>query len=411
MKDFIKITSFIATIICMISFSPATSAPKLKNGMIPIVFGRDSLVIVGGEVDTARVQQMVDSAIIYLTGITDDLPLAYQCIFPAVFDTTKILIKYNPTTPEFTRKPLCEAIKKGLCRMLNGTFSPSNITIIGDEGTASTTDTVIIDTGANTHKFLIKDPYVKADWIIYVPSAWGTSMGCGVQMCLQLMTSSVEGIGGATMNDIASHFVDTLFPSLSILNYHPVFNGDDGKTCLYILDLLSYSGTGQVTNRKEGYRIYATQNITVCDWKGVRFLYDSVGAITAQQAAQARKVCSLSVAPIDLGVVNEGQMYEVQFGYNEITSISTVNSISANSIRVNTNPSFTMFTLPGTSSSRAMISIYDILGREIWSQKSSGKNIVWHNKDANGLQVVSGAYLYQVKAGKTIARGITTIKK
>ena len=63
-----------------------------------------------------------------------------------------------------------------------------------------------------------------------------------------------------------------------------------------------------------GHRIYSTQNITVGDWKGIRFLKDTVGAIDSSHEHQALKACSLSVYPVALGVVNEGQMYEIPIG-------------------------------------------------------------------------------------------------
>ena len=411
LKNFLKITPLAATIICAILFVPLSSAPKQDKGMIPIVMGRDSLCFVNGVVDTERVQQMVDSAIIYLTGIVDSLPLAYQCIFPMVTDTTKILIKYNPSTPETTRKPMVNALKKGLMKMLNYTFPAKNITIVGNEGTANTKDTVVIDTGVNAKKYVIKDPYVNCDYIIYCPSAWGTDMGCGVQMCLQLMMTSVEGVGGATMDDMKTYFTHRKFPSLSILNYHPVFNGDDGKTCLYMMDLISYSGTGSVNDLKAGNRIYTTQNITVCDWKGIRFLRDSVGVLSEEHTQQARTVCTLSVVPIDLGVVNEKQMYEIKYGYETNTSITATNGIAPSVIRVKKGPAYTMFSLPGTVAVRATISLYDIHGNKIWSNSGSQKNIVWYNTDSNGKTICSGVYLYQIKAGAAKINGITTIKR
>ncbi len=78
-----------------------------------------------------------------------------------------------------------------------------------------------------------------------------------------------------------------------------------------MMDLISYSGTGSASDLHPGYKIYTTTNITVGDWKGIRFLKDTVQAITEEQEHQAQMVCSLSVYPIDLGVVNEQQMYEI----------------------------------------------------------------------------------------------------
>jgi hypothetical protein len=282
------------------------------EGMLPIIMAHDPLCFVNDTVDRVRVQGMVNASIIEMTGIIGDLPLAYECIFPFVTDSTKILIKYNPATPKTTREPMVNALKTGLTYMKNFTFPPENITIVGDEGTANTTDTVVIDSAGANLKYVIKDPYVNADYIIYCASAWGTDIGCGVDMNLNLMTTSIEGVDGATIEDLYLFFSNTTSPSLSLLNFHPVFNGDNGKTCLYMMDLISYSGTGSASDLHPGYKIYTTTNITVGDWKGIRFLKDTVKAITEEQEHQAHMVCTLSCFPyVDLGAVDEGLMYEI----------------------------------------------------------------------------------------------------
>ncbi len=159
--------------------------------MIHIIMAKDSLCFVNDTVDRVRVQGMVNGSIVELTGTIDNLPFAYECIFPVVTDSTKILIKYNPATPEITKEPMVNALKIGLSYMKNFTFPPENITIVGDEGTANTTDTIVIDSAGANLKYVIKDPYVKADYIIYCASAWGTDIGCGVDMNFNLMTTSI----------------------------------------------------------------------------------------------------------------------------------------------------------------------------------------------------------------------------
>lgn len=467
-RNLLKAKSISAALILILSFALWTSASERTDGMITIVMASDYYCYVNGVVNQKRVQDMVNASIVEVTQVIDDMSFAYECLFPygGITDSTKILIKYNPKTCETTRKPMCDALKTGLGYMLDYTFPPDNITIVGDEGTAGTTDTILIDStiivydttiftfdslgnpdtiivstattiyaydasgnpdtivvptpttpsdtipGLNL-KYAIKDVYSNADYIIFCPSAWGTDIGCGVDMCLSLMLTSIEGLDTATkVEDMYPLFHDTTSPSLSLLNYHPVFNGDNEKVVLYMMDLLSYSGTGDSADLQPGNKIYTTQNITVCDWKGIRFLRDSVGAIDSIQEQQALKVCSLSVVPIDLGVVNEGQMLEVHIipGWN-IGVITDGIKMFSKKIHVKTNPARTIFSYPRETESNAVITIYDIHGREIWSHRSAEKSIVWNNNNLDGHKVPAGVYIYDLKVGKNKGRGKVTIKR
>lgn len=425
-----SLKSITATVIIILSFTLCISASERTDGMITIVMAQDYYCYLNGVVDQKRIQDMVNASIIEITQVIDDISFAYECLFPygGITEGTKIVIKYNPKSPETTRKPMTEALKLGLTYMLDYTFPASNITIVGDSGTAGNTDTILIDTtvivydtlgnpidtipGLNL-KYAIKDVYSDADYIIYCPSAYGTDIGCGVDMCLSLMLTSIEGLDTATVEDMYPLFHDTISPSLSLLNYHPTFNGDFEKVVLYMMDLISYSGTGDSADLQSGYRIYTTTNITVCDWKGMRFLKDSVGAIDSIQEQQALKVCTLSCHPyVDLGVVNEGQMLEVHILPGWVVGVTTdAIKIFSKNIQVKTNPAHTIFSYPRKTGSDAVITIYDIHGREIWSHRSVEKSIVWNNNNLDGHKVPSGVYIYNLKVGKNKGRGKVTIKQ
>jgi len=456
-KAFFRITSITAVVVFMMSFASLSSTFDRNDGMIPIVMAYDSLCFNGTVVDSVRVANMVDASIIELTGIVGDMPLAYQCIFPLVTADTKILIKYNPNAPTTTIMPMVNALKKGFCSMLEGNFPEANVTLVGDLHDQYGPDTVMVDTtvivydttiftfdslgnpdtfvvstattifawdangdpdtievptpttpsdtipGQNL-KYAIKDVYSNTDYTICCPSAMvDTVIGCGIDMAMSLHLTSIEGVGGATIEDLYPLVLDSIKHSLSVLNFHPTFNGDSSKVCLYMLDLLSYVGPDGTVGK--GNRIYTTQNISVLDWKGMRFLSDSVGVLDAAKTHEAQLVCTLSVWPYcDLGVVNEQQMYEIVVLCP--TGILSKENISIKNIKVNANQAFTIFSYPREGTAPAVLSIFDIHGREIWSHKSSKQAIVWENKN-----VSSGVYLYQLKVGKNTIRGKTTIKR
>jgi len=428
-RSLIKTKSVSAAIIILLSCILLTFASNRDDGMIEIVMAKDTTSFVGGVVNQEIVEQMVWASIVELTGVIDDLPFAFECLFPygAITDSTQIVIKYNPNSCTTTRQPMLEALKKGLTFMLDYTFPADNITLVGDAGEAGRADTITIDTtrivfdtlgnpidtieGQNL-KYVIKDVYTNADFIIYCPSAWGTDLDCGVDMCLNLMTTSIEGVGGANMNKFYNFVHDTISPSLSLLNYHPTFNGDYEKVVLYMMDLLSVSGTGDSADLQPGYKIYTTKNITVCDWKGIRYLKDTLALIDSLSEWQAHKVCSLSVVPIDLGVVNEGQMLELPIGPPWAVGVITDNNmVHSYNVQVKANRLHTVFSFAELAGTNAKITIFDIQGRKIWTQTTSEKKIVWNNSDLRGNRVPSGVYIYKITSGDAKVQGKTTIKR
>ncbi len=406
-KDVRWITCIAAVVVMVMSFAPMSSAVDRDDGMIPIVMTHDPLCFVNGEVDTVRVQRMVDSTVVELTGIIGDMPLAYQCLFPMVDTSTKILIKYNPNAPQTTVMPMMRALKRGLSSMLEGKFPEDNITIIGEDYDSRASDTITID---SLVKYTIKEVYTNCDYIISCPSARISDFGSGLDMCFTLMLTSIEGVGSTTIEDMYPFIMDTVTPALSVLNFHPTFNGDSSKVCLYMLDLLSYQIPGNDDSLGAGNRIYATRNITVCEWKGMRFLSDSVGVLDSLHTYQSQKVCSLSVEPIDLGVVNEAQMNEIHVDYATPVKQLKNGNLSVDNIQINAFPGLTLFTYPKETDAQAVFTVYDIHGRKIWSKTTSERYIVWNNKNLNGRKISSGVYLYQLRLGESAACGKATIR-
>jgi hypothetical protein len=105
-------------------------------------------------------------------------------------------------------------------------------------------------------------------------------------------------------------------------------------------------------------------------------------------------------------------MLEVHIGPPwDYVGIDKNKKISKNFIKVRTNPEHTIFSYTEVYGSKATVTIYDIRGRKIWSQRSSDKSIVWNNTNRAGKKVPSGVYVYQFKTGEIKARGKTTIKR
>ncbi len=415
-----------ATILFVMSLASISSALELNRtgGILPVFIATDIYSINGNTVDQARVQDMVNAVVCGITGMARMCD-AWENIFPynSIDSTTKILIKYNPRTPKTSREAVVNAVKVGLTYMKEYTFPEANIMVIGNEGEATTdtttdTITIVTDTAGGSLKYLVKDPYVECDFIINLSSSWGAdSIGCGVDMALAALMDAVVGVDTATtVEDMYPYFTPdidtavTIYPALSVLARHETFFQ---KQILFLTDCITYSATGDSTDLDKGYRIYGTTNLVVSDFQGILFLDSLAGKLSAEETVQGFKVCSLAcVWPYDLGVVNPGQMYINNITVPWITSISVPNSISNSPINlfVNTNSARSIFSY-NNSGTPADIVIFNLQGKEIWSQRSSENTITWNNSDRHGQKVPSGMYLYEMKIGETKAQGKTAIRR
>ena len=98
-RDFIKTTSISAAGASMMSLAQWSSAFGFKNSRSSrVVIARDESCY-GTSVEAAKVQDMVDYAIKWLTGIADKVA-AYEALFTDgnLSTSSKILIKYNNFT-------------------------------------------------------------------------------------------------------------------------------------------------------------------------------------------------------------------------------------------------------------------------------------------------------------------------
>ncbi len=408
-----------AAILFVMSLASITSALEVSRtgGILPVVIATDSLCITERGVDQAKVQAMVNAAVTEITGMPRMCD-AWENIFPynAIDSSTKILVKYNPRTPTTSREAVVNAVKEGLTYMNDYTFPEANIMIVGDEG-AEAADTIVIDPDSANLKYAVLDKYIECDYIINLNSSWGSDLGCGVDMALATLMDAVVGIDGTTKEDMYPYLdqvidtsdTSTLYPALSVLARHETFFQ---KQILFITDVVTFSATGDTADLQNGYSVYITTNLVVNDYQGVKFLKEN-GGLTDENAALGWKVCTLAcVAPYDLGVVNEGQMFITNLVAPFSTSISVPNSISISPINlfVNTNPARSIFSY-NNSGTPANIVIFNLQGQEIWSRRSSENTIIWNNNDHRGQKVPSGMYLYEMKMGDTRTQGKTAISR
>ena len=120
-RDFIKASSAVG-LTAAINPASAVAAAPIKSKVV--VATDTSAVSSGGVPDAAKIQDLVDNAIMTLTGKADKAA-AYEALFPAaVTSNTKIYLKRNGASGTgAVNTAVVKAFQTGLQRMLNGSFN------------------------------------------------------------------------------------------------------------------------------------------------------------------------------------------------------------------------------------------------------------------------------------------------
>ena len=404
-RDFIKTTSISAAGATMLSLGPLSSAFGSKKDRVSrVVIAKDEECY-QGSVDQAKVQDMVDHAIMTLTGVSDKVG-AYEALFTDgnLSTSSKILVKYNNSRPATTRGPVMTALKSGLTSMLNGQFPMSNITEVGRGSDNPDLSNQSFNIGSR--EYTIRQIWVDCDYFINMPSAWAISY-TGVTLSLKGMMPAVDcsqGLGG--MHD---NFTSSSSPALSLLNSQTVF---PGKQVLVLLDAISTSPTGENNSGLvNSYSVVASTDMVANDYQGLLILKEN--GLSSSNENTALSVLSLAAAaPYNLGTDDPATMEVLRISPPWSTELITSGDIQIHThdIQIKSLPSHTIFEYPRQSGSHANLVIFDLQGRKIRLRRSSENSIVWNNDDIHGHKVSSGMYLYQLRVGDIIAQGKIALK-
>jgi hypothetical protein len=399
-RDFIKKTSLSAAGISVLSIAPWASAQAKSR----VVIARDTTCGTT-TADAAKVQEMVDQAIMALTGIQNK-GLAYEALFPTngVTTSTKIVIKINQAkrnTISSSYDAVTAALTKGLGYMLGGTFPTANVTIVGtDSGAASATT---FQVGATM--YTVRNTWVNCNYFINCPPCYAIDAGCGAAMSLKNMITSFSS---PTIGSMHSTFTNATTPSLAILNSQPLFKQ---KQVLTLMNAIIISPTG--TSTAAGYSVIASKDMVAVDYQGIQMLIAGTGFSAANQTA-ALKVCELAAgAPYSIGTNLPDNMEVLRISPPYATQIiSSGSPLSSNpEIITRTEGNRTVFEYKYGQRKNVGLAVYDMSGRQVCSRKESGTSIVWAHNDLNGSRVSAGAYLYTLKIGDIYARGTVVVKK
>ena len=403
-RDFLKTTSISAAGISAMSLAPLSAALEpTQLSRVVIATDEECFDFNNETVDEARVQDMVDYSIMWLTQVNPK-PAAYEALFAnGVTEDTTIIIKYNEAKPKLTREHVINALINGLTSMLGGSFPEDNIKLVGRDSSPASNVTFDID----GREYPIRSNWIDCDYFINCPPCWAISAGCGAAMGLKNLVTGTTG----SINAMHGYFKDEDDPSLSILNSQEVFKS---KQALVLMDAICLGAKGSNNDADNaGYCVLASKDMVAVEYLGIDIL-DKTGDMTSGNKSDASRICELAAKQeYGLGTNDPNSMELVEINPdNWATGVITPGDkkISSRNIQVKTNPTYTTFSYPGDAGAHATISIYDIKGKQIWTRRSSKNSIAWNHKDRHGHKVSSGMYLYQLKVGKDTAQGKITVK-
>ncbi len=407
-RDFLKTASAAAAGVTVSSVS-SLSAKKRSQDLSRVVKAYDEGSMDGNTAVASRIQDMVDYAIMHLTGVKDKGE-AYEALFPEpVTNSTTIAIKKNGNgsrSPSYSK--VLDALENGLLSMQGGTFPSGNITIATSRGPGSPTNPSF-DIAGQT--YTIKDNWVNADWIINAPICWAHNRpGHGVTMALKNMMGCVDG----NLSFLHEYGNDEEYPWMSILNSQPTFKD---KLVLVVLDAIcgrSEYGPGGSPDFN-AHCILASADPVACDYCGTEILLDN--GLKTEWSEWGYKTFELAAqAPYNLGNNSDDtiEKIEIEHPFDDPTSVSGDTGMTLkNSVMVMVHPdnSSVTFSFSRLQGKQSELTMYNIQGKKVWTGRAfAQKRIVWPAVNVAGSKVPKGMYAYNLKVGEQKVNGRVQIR-
>ncbi len=409
-RNFIK-SSTIAAGAAAATVTPLSSAVAKPNPKSKVVVIKDkrSASKSGSRVTVHKqyIPEMVDRAIMLLTGVFDK-PKAYEAIFTKGLTTsTKIAIKRNGVSAGSggSWPDVYNAFKAGLLTMLNGTFPERNITMTTGRQRPGSINSSNPKFKVGSYEYAVGNVWVEADYVINMPVCWGHGTSHGVTMGLKNMMSATSQIGDSissfTVRKYHGYEQSESSPWESIVNVQ-----FKEKTPLILMDAVACRSDGGPGGRANvaGGQIIASRDLVANDYVGYELLKDN--GLSSSRQRSAIKIFGLAAkSPYNLGNNKPEDIEKVTW---DLTSIHNAPSSSVAQTRVTTKTigRRVEFSLPKANGRSVQLEIFDMKGKKIWSQENlPASRVHWSGVDNNRNPVSQGVYLYNLKAGSIQAKG------
>jgi hypothetical protein len=382
-RDFIR-TSSIAGVVAAINPSVSSAASEKSR----VVIAADTSVInsSGTTIDSAKATEMIDNAIMTLTGKTTKAA-AYEAIFPApVTTSTKILLKRNDISGNVsTNATLVNALKTGLTSMLNGTFPANNITIrcTGGDGSSATS---------------------AATYIINCPVCVCHQTDYGVTLSLK---NTMPYLGNPS-----SKYHSANKAWLYNVSLDPAIKP---KQVLSFLDATTgYNGTGGPTTNRNWIagKIIVGRDLVAVDYQALRLMEKQTSPQTSRIATADAQLVAAQTAKLGTCTPSNMEVINISPPWNATGIIGEQDSLNrALNVAVSPAGQGYQFSLPAETGGTAELEIFDCLGHRIWSTNEfTNHRTIWQGTTSGGVRVPAGMYVYRVFSSTGRVKGIVMIR-
>jgi hypothetical protein len=376
-RDFLKASSAVGLAAAINPASAVTTAAKKSR----VVIATDSSsVSSSGTPDAAKLQDLVDHAIMTLSGKTDK-GAAYEALFPAaVSSSTNIVLKRNDVSGAGTvNTAVTNALANGLKSMLGGKFAGAIKIVCQMRGVS---------------KFISDSTYV-----INCPVAWAHGIA-GVTLSLKNQMNYKQD------PSTSMHTYDST--DCWIYKYPKEFKS---KQVLSFMDAIvgnAQSGPGGKPNFSTG-TIIAGSDLVAVDYNTLRLMAKQSKVSTsgiAQGDAQLKEAEKQGVGtctPANMEVIT------VTPPWGTVGTINGAEKIMQSlNFRVINQGNKVDFVLPGAFSKH--VAIFDMSGNAVWQSRNvQAGAISWDHRTLSGGPVPSGMYVFRIAGGNSIMRGTVTV--
>jgi len=380
-RDFLKASSALglAATVNPVSAASATSAKK------KVVIATDkSTVDSSGKPNTSKIQELVDHAIMTLSGKTDK-GAAYEALFPAkVTTSTKILLKRNDASGTGTvNTAVVNSLKTGLTAMLSGSFPSANITIRCAGGSAKA------DTSAATY-------------IINCPVCWIHADDYGVTLSLKNTMTYLNAASVYHSANKAWLYNVSLDPAIK------------PKQVLSFMDALvgnQQSGPGTSPTFVAGSLIVSSDLVAV-DYNALRIIEKQTNANKTYIATGDSHLKSAESA--GLGTCTPGNMDIIAISPPWTTGVygESESLMQSMNIQVHNASNNVDFIIPRAALEPVDVVVFDMAGNVVWKVRDVSAQVVsWNKTSLYGSPLPTGMYAYTIFCKSAKIRGVLMMMK
>jgi hypothetical protein len=381
-RDFLKKTSAVG-LAAAVTPMATLAAPASAKTRVVIATDKACISATGGPV-AAKIQDVVDNAIMTLSG-KPTKGAAYEALFPAaVTSSTKILLKRNEASGKGAiNTAVTNAFKTGLTSMLNGTFPAANITI-----------RILVGS--------VKSQIDATTYLINCPVCWvhsddyGVTLSCKNTMPYLNNASVYHSANKAWLYNVS---LDPAIKPKQVLSLMDAMIGNNTQQ----------GGAGSASSFIAGTLI-VSKDLVAVDYNALRLMEKQPNPSASRIATGDNQLKAAQTA--GLGTCTPANMEIINIAPPWTTG--TINEPETNrpslEIEVLRKGNGVEFLVPRASSQSVDVTIFDMMGNVVRNIPNNfDKRILWDNRTQNGSLAPSGMYAFLVRNGGARARGIVVV--